>query len=146
MSKISGHGSQWISNKINIRQPGQLKKWKSWEPFWSYQRNSTANPAHLLQIWPNFWHLLFIYKQCELYKQVIDKSFRWNIATLNLWLSHIHNSVPNDLSFVIWIKNKILQTDYSAQPFKSTIIHVKIRNARIWILNNFILAIQFQNM
>ena len=45
------HGSQWISNKINIRHPGQLKKWKSWELFWSYQLNSTANPAHLPQNW-----------------------------------------------------------------------------------------------
>ena len=23
---MRGHGSQWISNKINIRHPGQLKK------------------------------------------------------------------------------------------------------------------------
>ncbi len=36
---------------MNIRHPGQLKKWKSWEPFWSYQLNSTANPAHLPQNW-----------------------------------------------------------------------------------------------
>ena len=50
---MRGHGSQWISYKINFRHPGQLKKWKSWEPFWSYQLNSTANPAHLPQIWPN---------------------------------------------------------------------------------------------
>ena len=34
---MRGHGYQWISNKINIRHPGQLKKSKSWEPFWSYQ-------------------------------------------------------------------------------------------------------------
>jgi hypothetical protein len=32
---------------MNIRLPGQLKKLKSWEPFWSYQLNSTANLAHL---------------------------------------------------------------------------------------------------
>ena len=47
--KLRGHGSQWIPNKINIRHPWQLKKWKPWEPFWSYQLNSTANPAHLPQ-------------------------------------------------------------------------------------------------
>ena len=29
----------------------QLKKSKSWGPFWSYQLNSTANPAHLPQNW-----------------------------------------------------------------------------------------------
>ena len=53
---MRGHGFQWISNKINIPHPGQLKKWKSWEPFWSYQLNSTANLAHLPQDWP--------YRQC----------------------------------------------------------------------------------
>ena len=51
---MRGHGSQWISNKINIRHLGQLKKWKSWEPFGSYQLNSTANPAHLPQNWAYF--------------------------------------------------------------------------------------------
>ena len=39
---------------INIRHPGQLKKLKSREPFWSYQLNSTANPAHLPQNWAKF--------------------------------------------------------------------------------------------
>ena len=48
--KMRGHRKQWISNKMNIRHPGQLK-WKSWGPFWSYQLNSTANPAHLPQNW-----------------------------------------------------------------------------------------------
>ena len=37
--------------KINIPDPGQLKKLKSWEPFWSYQINSTANRANLPQNW-----------------------------------------------------------------------------------------------
>ena len=51
--KMCAHGSQWISHKINIRQCTQdnEKKWKSWEPFWSYQLNSTAKPAHLPQNW-----------------------------------------------------------------------------------------------
>ena len=76
-------------------------------------------------------------------KYAVEKSFRWNIATLNLWLSHIHNSVLNDLSFVMWIQNKILKTDNSMQPFKSTIIHVKIRNVEffVWILNHLIIDI-----
>ena len=46
---MRGHGSQWISYKINIRHPLQLKKSKSWELFRSYQLNSAANPAHLPQ-------------------------------------------------------------------------------------------------
>ena len=45
--KNAGHRQQWISHKMNNRQPWQLKKSKSWGPFWSYQLNSTANLAHL---------------------------------------------------------------------------------------------------
>ena len=48
---MRGHGSQWFSHKMNNRHPLQLKKSKSWEPFGSYQLNSTANPAHLPQNW-----------------------------------------------------------------------------------------------
>ena len=44
---MRGHGSQWISCRINIRHAMQLKKSKSWEPFRSYQLNSIANPADL---------------------------------------------------------------------------------------------------
>ena len=40
-----GQKQQWISHKINIRHPWQLKKSKSWEPFWSYQLYSSANLA-----------------------------------------------------------------------------------------------------
>ena len=49
--KMRGHRQQWISNKMNIRHPGQLKKSKSCGPFWSYQLNSTANSAHSPQKW-----------------------------------------------------------------------------------------------
>ena len=41
--------SQWFSHKMNNRHPLQLKKSKSWEPFWSYQLNSTADLANLAQ-------------------------------------------------------------------------------------------------
>ena len=51
---MRGHGSQWFSHKMNNRHPLQLKKSKSWEPFGSYQLNSTANPAHLPQPWAKF--------------------------------------------------------------------------------------------
>ena len=35
-----------ISHKMNYKHPWQWKKTKSWEPFWSYQLDSTANSAH----------------------------------------------------------------------------------------------------
>jgi hypothetical protein len=31
---------------MKVWHPWQLKKSKSWGPFWSYQLNSTANSAH----------------------------------------------------------------------------------------------------
>ena len=39
---------------MNNRQPWQLKKSKSWGPFWSYRLDSSANLAHLPQIGPNW--------------------------------------------------------------------------------------------
>ena len=51
---MRAHGSQWFSHKMNNRHPLQLKKLQSWEPFGSYQLNSTANPAHLPQNWAYF--------------------------------------------------------------------------------------------
>ena len=38
---------RWISAKIKVWHPWQLKKPKSWGPFWSYQLISTTNSAHL---------------------------------------------------------------------------------------------------
>ena len=53
VSKISKYPDirkKWYPS-IPIWHPGELEKWKSWGPFWSYQLNSTANPAHLPQNW-----------------------------------------------------------------------------------------------
>ena len=50
VQEIGGHRSQWNSSQINNRHPWHLKKSKSWEPFWSYQLNSTANLANLAQL------------------------------------------------------------------------------------------------
>ena len=49
----------------------------------------------------------------------------------NFGYQSLHNSVLNDLSFVIWIQNKILKTDNSMQPFMADISHAKIRNAEL---------------
>ena len=59
--KMRGHRWQWISHEINIRHPGQLKKLKSWGPFWSYQLNSTANLAHLPQNWAKLAKLAVLF-------------------------------------------------------------------------------------
>jgi hypothetical protein len=41
----------WISHKINIRHPGQLKKMKILGAVLELPSYSTANPAHLPQNW-----------------------------------------------------------------------------------------------
>ena len=46
---MRGPRSHCFSPHMNNRHLRQLKKSKSWGPFWSYQLNSTANPAHLPQ-------------------------------------------------------------------------------------------------
>jgi hypothetical protein len=43
LSGARAHGSQWFSHKMKDRHPLQLKKTKSWEPFWSHQQNSIAD-------------------------------------------------------------------------------------------------------
>ena len=47
--KNVGVSAARISHKMNYRHPWQLKKSKSWEPFWSYQLNSTSDLANLAQ-------------------------------------------------------------------------------------------------
>ena len=51
----------WISHKINFPHPGTLKKFISWEPFWSYHLTSTANPAHLPQNWAKLTKLAVLF-------------------------------------------------------------------------------------
>ena len=58
-----GQKYQWISHKMNIWHPWQLKKSKSWMPFWSYQLNSTANPAHLPQNWAKLAKSAVLFRQ-----------------------------------------------------------------------------------
>ena len=45
--KMRAPRSQCFSPQMNNWHPWQLKKSKSWGPFWSYLLNSTANTAHL---------------------------------------------------------------------------------------------------
>ena len=49
--KMGAPRSQCFSPQMSNWHPWQLKKSKSWVPFWSYQLNSTANSAHLAHFW-----------------------------------------------------------------------------------------------
>ena len=49
--KNTGAQISLFSPHMNNRHLWQLKKSKSLGPFWSYQLNSSANPAHLPQKW-----------------------------------------------------------------------------------------------
>ena len=100
---MRGHGSQWISYKINIRHPLQLKKSKSWEPFRSYQLNSTANPAHLPQIWPD----LFYMKSIETHARAI---LALNILGIGTVLTNekmgMYRKLFNSENFKPFLKNR----------------------------------------
>ena len=52
---------QCSSHQMNIQQPWQLKKSKSWGLFWSYQLDSSANPAHLPQKWTKWAELAVLF-------------------------------------------------------------------------------------
>jgi hypothetical protein len=41
--------------------PIAIEKSKSWWPFWSYQLNSTSNPAHLLLKWAKWAELAVLF-------------------------------------------------------------------------------------
>ena len=47
---VSTFYGAWMSAKMKVSHPQQLKKSKSWGPFWSYQLNSSANSAHLVHV------------------------------------------------------------------------------------------------
>jgi hypothetical protein len=49
------------SAKMKVWHPLQLKKSKPWEPFWSYQVDRTANPAHLPQKWAKWAELAVLF-------------------------------------------------------------------------------------
>ena len=67
------------SRKYGIRHPWQLKKSKLWEPFWSYQLNSTANPAHLSQKWAKLAKLAVLFSwQLQNGSQDFDFFFNCN--------------------------------------------------------------------
>ena len=52
---------QRISAKIKVWHQWQLKKSKSWGSFWSYQLDSSANPARLPQKWPKWAELAVLF-------------------------------------------------------------------------------------
>jgi hypothetical protein len=46
---------------MNNWHPWQLKKSKSWQPFWSYPPDSTANSAYLPNKWTKFAKLAVLF-------------------------------------------------------------------------------------
>jgi hypothetical protein len=90
-----------------------LKKWKSWEPFWSYKLNSTANSAHLPQNWAKLAKsaVLFSWKLKTAHKILIfsiamgaDHSFYVkSIATYALTLYGYFISVLVSVTYVFGV-------------------------------------------
>ena len=66
---------QWISAKLKVWHTWQLKKSKSWWPFWSYQLTSTANSNHLAQFLSLKWAGLALLFSWELQNGPQDFDF-----------------------------------------------------------------------
>ena len=74
---------------MNNRQPWQLKKSKSWGPFWSYQLDSSANPAHLPQKWAKWakwaeWAESFDVKNIDIWAPAFFRHNNSFIATVKV--------------------------------------------------------------
>jgi hypothetical protein len=46
---------------MKVWHPWQLKKSKSWGPFWSYQLNSTANSTHFARFFGKWAELAVLF-------------------------------------------------------------------------------------
>ena len=82
--KRGGLGSN--EAKMKVWHPWQLKKLKSWVPFWSYQLNCTANLDHLAQFCSRWTGLAVL-----LCHQLQNGSQDFDFFKL-LWVSIIHLS------------------------------------------------------
>ena len=83
---------------MNNRHPWPLKKSKSWGPFWSYQLDSRANPAHLPQIWDKWAEL------AVLQNDPLDYDFfnccgcqTFILAEIHCYLSALKNLLNNSI-------------------------------------------------
>jgi hypothetical protein len=75
--RLGSNGFQLIN--INVWHPWQLKKSKSWGPFWSYQLNSLANSAHLAYF-PGKWAGLAVLSSREPQNDPHDFDIRVDLA------------------------------------------------------------------
>ena len=90
---------------MKVWHPWQLKKSKSWEPFWSYQLNSTANSVHFawfLVKWTKFKCRIFIL--CKIHCYICPpKSWHKNsfLGSVNkIWeQNHVDSSFLSNIIF-----------------------------------------------
>ena len=93
---------QWISAKIKVWHPWQLKKSKSWGPLRSYQLNSSANSANLPQKWAK-WAKLAVLISWQLQNGPQDFGFlNWH-GCQTLILAEIHCYLSTRVIFILEI-------------------------------------------
>ena len=99
---------------------GQLKKWKSWEPFGSYQLNSTANPAHLPQNRPSFEDF-FNCNGCRMFilleihwdpcPRIFTTYFWWN-----MWCGSLHTPVHSIRTCIFVLRDLFWSLKIQTRP------------------------------
>jgi hypothetical protein len=116
---------------MNYRHPWQMKKSESWEPFLSYQLNSTANPAHLPQNWAKLAksEVLFSSKRAPrilIFSIAMDADDSFYVKVYYLSLRH---GVTAEIFFSNSIMNRIrLNLDY--ELLDSEIVFSKVNSVQ----------------
>ena len=99
---------QWISANIKFWHPWQLKKSKSWGPFWSYQLNSTDNPSHLPRKWAKWAKLSMLFSwqlqnapRILIFSIAMGADYSFEVKNIEIWVpaffQHNNSSVARSV-------------------------------------------------
>ena len=149
---MRAHRSQWVSYKINFRHQGQLKKLKSWEPFWSYQLNSTANQANLPQNWTKLaildvlfsWYressnstVFWTQKKPYQWKSILLEEFLWyKLVSRGFKKSKVHFLTAKSRAVLVWAFfsfSAISSNSHLGWEIRKVLCWIRIRKVLSWI-------------
>ena len=96
---------------MNYWHPWQLKKSKSWKPFWSYQLNSSANPAHLSQDWTKLavlfsWYCSIMAPRILIFSIAIDADNSFYVKFIATFAPIFFGYIISILAIVVSKKKK----------------------------------------
>ena len=141
---------------MNNRHLWQLKESKSWEPFRSYQLNSTANSAHLAKNWAKLakWAVLFRWQllygsqdfdsfNCHRCRLFISCEIHCYFCPHIFWVYYFSLSqcvgdatgAENNMSWGPFLNYVIMFLPISYQLSTTTLVSVSTKYGLIWVLS-----------